>query len=188
VNAAARGVTFALGLALVAAARDASAAGPEAPEALATPEALAREVNAAATRVGEELATRACDEACRALASMRRAADRLCALEPGDRCERARQQTEASAQRVQAACPECTVASGPSPKDQVVAAPAKPSSESSPVSHTGSERTTRGCASCTAGGRGNVNDAAASTVLTALVLAFVRGRRPRTKRSQRGRA
>lgn len=180
-----RAATLALALALVASASSARADAADAADAGGATDALALEVTTTAKRVAEELASRACDEACRALTSMRRATDRLCALEPGDRCERARRQTEASAQSVQAACPECAVASGPSPKGQVAAVRERPAAESEPISQPVSERTTRGCASCAAAGHEGRSDAASSLALAALVVAFLRGRRPRGQRSRR---
>jgi Zn finger protein HypA/HybF involved in hydrogenase expression len=51
-----------------------------------------------------------CDDACRALQTMLRAAERICAIEPGGaRCESARAKTDASRARVLTACPTCTV-------------------------------------------------------------------------------
>jgi hypothetical protein len=51
-----------------------------------------------------------CALSCRALESMRRAADRLCALDPGDRCAKARAKVAEAMARVRAACPDCAVA------------------------------------------------------------------------------
>jgi MYXO-CTERM domain-containing protein len=48
-----------------------------------------------------------CTLACRALESMRRATERLCSLDPGDRCARARQKTDEASARVRSSCPSC---------------------------------------------------------------------------------
>jgi MYXO-CTERM domain-containing protein len=50
-----------------------------------------------------------CTLACRALESMRHAADRLCSLDPGDRCARARHKVEEASARVRSSCPSCAV-------------------------------------------------------------------------------
>ena len=49
-----------------------------------------------------------CTEACRALASMERAADHLCALDSGSECARVRQRVEAARERVRTSCGECS--------------------------------------------------------------------------------
>jgi MYXO-CTERM domain-containing protein len=54
-----------------------------------------------------EASTGDCATACRALDSMRNAADKLCALDPGSRCANARQRLEAASARVRSACPTC---------------------------------------------------------------------------------
>ena len=48
-----------------------------------------------------------CAEACRALASMERAADHLCALDSGAECSRVRSRVEAARERVRATCGDC---------------------------------------------------------------------------------
>jgi len=48
-----------------------------------------------------------CATACRALESMERAAEHLCALEAGSECGRARERLEAARQRVRASCGGC---------------------------------------------------------------------------------
>ena len=48
-----------------------------------------------------------CALACKALGSMRRATDHLCALDPGDRCAKARQKLDAASDHVRATCPSC---------------------------------------------------------------------------------
>jgi hypothetical protein len=71
-----------------------------------------------------QLSTSDCVEACRALASIRRAADKICALEPGERCAAAHAKAEESTRRVRDACPECAIASAPVPSPK--GAPAEP--------------------------------------------------------------
>ena len=62
------------------------------------------------------LSTQDCVTACKALGSIRRASDRICALEPGPRCADARAKADDAQRRVQAACPDCQIAATP-PKD-----------------------------------------------------------------------
>jgi hypothetical protein len=55
-----------------------------------------------------------CASACRALGSMRRATDHLCALsgEGDTRCEGARRRVDSASARVHASCPACSAAGG----------------------------------------------------------------------------
>ncbi|MDB5212397.1 MAG: hypothetical protein JWO86_324 [Myxococcaceae bacterium] len=65
----------------------------------------------------DALSTSDCATACRALASIRRAADKICALDPGDRCTAGRAKADDATRRVREACPECAIASArPEPK------------------------------------------------------------------------
>src|SRR5579859_2620777 len=48
-----------------------------------------------------------CGLACRALESMRRSAGRLCQLDPGERCTRAKSKVDQATQRVRTSCPTC---------------------------------------------------------------------------------
>jgi hypothetical protein len=52
-------------------------------------------------------ATSDCATACRALESMERAAEHLCALDSGSECGRARNRLEAARERVRASCGGC---------------------------------------------------------------------------------
>jgi len=61
------------------------------------------------------LSTSDCTTACRALASIRRAADRICALDSGERCAAGRAKADEATRRVREACPECAIASAPPP-------------------------------------------------------------------------
>lgn len=48
-----------------------------------------------------------CETACDALNAMRKAADRVCDLAPGERCDTARARVADAEKRVMEACPEC---------------------------------------------------------------------------------
>jgi MYXO-CTERM domain-containing protein len=61
----------------------------------------------------DALSTSDCATACRALASIRRAADKICALDPGERCARGRAKADDATRRVREACPECAIAVAP---------------------------------------------------------------------------
>ena len=51
-----------------------------------------------------------CGLACRALDSMKHATERLCALDPGDRCASAKKKLDDATTRVRTACPVCAEA------------------------------------------------------------------------------
>jgi len=81
---------------------------------------------------------RDCTMACRGLESMKRAAEKLCTLDPGERCVKVKQELEGASARVRSACPACAealdvqrpVAPQPpmaAPRDQVAAAESVPS-------------------------------------------------------------
>lgn len=142
--------------------------------------ALTREIDALHARLGQELSTHACDEACRALASMRRAAERLCALDSGPRCVEARSRCDGAAAQVREVCPECAIAAS-TPKDEraITGAP-KDSAASEPS--LARESTRGGCASCSAAsGAGDFGDACAVGVGLALSAAVARRRRHRPR-------
>jgi hypothetical protein len=48
-----------------------------------------------------------CASACRALASMERAAEHICALDSGNECGRARERVDSARERVRATCGTC---------------------------------------------------------------------------------
>ena len=79
--------------------------------ALAQPAvATSNDVTAAQAEVDSDYAQAMasdCAMACRALASMNRATQRLCALDPGDRCSNARKKLDDASARVRSACPVC---------------------------------------------------------------------------------
>jgi MYXO-CTERM domain-containing protein len=113
-----------------------------------------------------------CAIACRALESMRHAADRLCALDPGDRCARARQKVEDASGRVRTSCPTCATELDAAEKG--AAGPPSPT----PVETVAQEeQVQRGCGGCAAG-RGPV-DAVAPLAVGALAAALLRRRRKR---------
>lgn len=73
----------------------------------------ADDVTTLETQLGKEtseLSTSDCASACKALASIRRAADRICELEPGPRCDAARSKADSATKKVRDACPECAIA------------------------------------------------------------------------------
>jgi hypothetical protein len=117
-----------------------------------------------------QLSTSDCSAACRALASIRRAADRICALEPGPRCTAAHSKADDATRRVRDACPECAIASvapeTPTKKPaSVPVVPAEPPATAPVVRQPTNDEAVRtagaappsesrrgGCASCDAGG------------------------------------
>lgn len=119
-----------------------------APDAAADAEAAAEDAAALEAQLASEheaLSTEDCFSACKALASIRRATDRLCALEPGPRCERAREKAAEASARVREACPDCALAAAPTPDErQPAAAPGAVATEAAPRKG--------GCASCSAAG------------------------------------
>lgn len=77
--------------------------------AFATPDEARDAITTAQTDLDAALAQTAsdCSAACVALASMQRAAERLCELEPGPRCDTARKRVDAARRRVAERCPTC---------------------------------------------------------------------------------
>ena len=107
------------------------------------------------------LSTQDCVIACKALASIRRAADRICALESGPRCIDARAKADDAQRRVQAACPDCQLAAN-KPKDEErraaetgQGAGEKPMAKNAPPS---ADRGSRGCGSCSTPGTTDPGD------------------------------
>jgi len=122
-----------------------------------------------------------CATACRALDSMRHAADRLCALDQGDRCARAQQRVRDATDRVRATCPDCAAANKEE-QAKVPAAGEQPQETSATAPPA--EQRGGGCAACAVGmpsvDGGGGGAAAAAAALVALALA-------RTARRQRRR-
>ncbi len=103
------------------------------------------------------LSTSDCTTACRALASIRRAADKICALDPGDRCAAGRAKADEATKRVREACPECAIATAPpqpAPEREERAmskgGSPKPGADSAPTAASAppSESKRGGCAGC----------------------------------------
>jgi hypothetical protein len=105
-----------------------------------------------------------CAMACRALESMRHAADHLCALDAGDRCVQAQGKVREASERIRAACPSCPQAMGPSSPP-----PAEPSSATDTALEAAPSKR-GGCAGCTLspvdGGRLSPLAIAAALLLT----------------------
>jgi MYXO-CTERM domain-containing protein len=76
-----------------------------------------------------------CSLACRALDSMRRSADRLCQLDPGERCSRAKEKVDTASARVRASCPTCAEQLG-GKAEKGYAPPAPPPKEPGPAPPT----------------------------------------------------
>jgi MYXO-CTERM domain-containing protein len=113
-----------------------------------------------------------CAVACRALASMRRAADRICALDPGDACRTAQARVNKSAERVRAACPECVSA-----LDAGERAQAPPPQVAPAVASESAPRKGGGCAGCAVSGHGDTPEAAFAAVALALAATIRRRKR-----------
>jgi MYXO-CTERM domain-containing protein len=129
-----------------------------------------------------------CATACKALDSMRRAADRLCQLDPGDRCAKARQKVSDATARVTASCPSCaqpTSNAAASGAGQSSAAPpavppapaeaAGPSKSAEAVEQESAPHKGGGCAGCTSAPGGD--GVATALGVGALVLLGARRRR-----------
>ena len=126
-----------------------------------------------------------CATACKALDSMRRAADRLCQLDPGDRCAKARQKVSDAKDRVRASCPSCAQPLGNGLSGGAGQAPAEPPAPAAVAGPSKSEQTAAqeesaprkggGCAGCSTGPGGD--GLALALGVGSLVLVGVRRRR-----------
>lgn len=134
-----------------------------------------------------ELSTNDCAAACKALASIRRATDRICELEPGPRCDAARAKAEDATKRVRDACPECAIArleddhvKKPGEEGRATTPPADTPS-AKPAAAPAPERSeARGCRSCaTSSGAPDRGDFAVFAVAALLL-----GRRLKKKRDR----
>ena len=114
-----------------------------------------------------------CAMACRALDSMRRATERLCALDPGDRCASARKKLGDATGHVRSACPDCAV---PLEEKKPVAPPPPAEAPASP-SATELETVQRkgGCAGCAT--TSSPGEAVGPLALAGLLLLGLRRRR-----------
>jgi len=179
-------------LAIVAAPRSARAQGARPGASGAAPDDLTT-LEKSLTEQHDALSTTDCATACRALASIRRAADKICALDPGDRCAAGRAKADDAARRVRDACPECAIAAVPAepkprPEDRAMTkggtkpaqvAPSPTDEGSVPQSAPPAESKRGGCAGCTTATRSAAPRDLASGALAALALAFVLRRRRR---------
>ncbi|MBX3207005.1 MAG: hypothetical protein KF764_18305 [Labilithrix sp.] len=134
----------------------------------------------AALSTGATLSSAECNEACRALGSIRRAAEKICALEPGPRCDSARAKAADATRRVREACPDCTIAEVPG---QPAPAPERAVTADTAVAHEASDARggCRSCATVGAPGAGLDVGALVLAVLAAIRLAGPR-RAPRARR------
>ncbi|MEM1028936.1 MAG: hypothetical protein AAGN82_01230 [Myxococcota bacterium] len=107
--------------------------------------------------VALDASTADCATACRALASLRRSAESLCALDPGPPCDSARERLERARDRVAARCPNCEVAAS-TPREPEAPADDQaedergevvPEAASAPGEIASDQG--RGCAACRAG-------------------------------------
>ena len=123
------------------------------------------EVELLERELASELATLSaadCATACQSLESMMRAADRLCQLDPGPRCNEAQRTVDEAARRVRQACPECAAARNREDDDGTKTVtraqetgqdgPTEVADESAPAAGPpAEERGAAGCAACTIG-------------------------------------
>ena len=132
------------------------------------------------------LSTADCATACKALASIRRAAERICALDPDERCTAARAKADDATRRVRDACPDCALASAPIPapkrEERAMgkggASPVSPAESPAQVQSAPASEAPRrgGCASCTTSGTAPGDLGVAALAIAAL--AFALRRRP----------
>lgn len=109
-----------------------------------------------------------CATACKALASIQRATERICALAPGPRCEAARAKADDATQRVRATCPDCLDA-----HDRRLDATETPRAvPASAVESAAPER--GGCRSCATSGASSSGVDVGWLALAALVVARLR--------------
>jgi MYXO-CTERM domain-containing protein len=107
-----------------------------------------------------------CVSACKALGSIQRAAEKICTLEPGPRCDAAKSKADDATRRVREACPDCAFAL----RGQPTPSPPEPTAEKSrPASAPPSEESKRGCASCATASGPDLGDFAAIFGVVAMV-------------------
>lgn len=146
------------------------------------------DVGALEKQLNEEhsaLSTSDCNAACRALGSIRRAADKICALEPGPRCDTARTKAADATRRVRDACPDCVIAAGPpgpAPNEPVQAvSPGSPAKDtaSTEAAESAGRGGCRSCSATDASGRGDLGMIALVAFGLARILGARRKDRPR---------
>jgi MYXO-CTERM domain-containing protein len=107
---------------------------------------------------------------------MRHATDRLCALDPGERCARAKQKVDDAAARVRNTCPSCAAELG---LKGFAPPPPSPAPAETLVTQEAAEHRT-GCGGCAT--TQSPVDAAAPWALAVLGLLAMRRRRRRRRR------
>jgi MYXO-CTERM domain-containing protein len=166
------------GVIAIACAVARTAAAQDAGVPSATEQAEIAQLEQEIARGAAALSGGGCAVACRALASMERATERLCTLDPGPRCAEARAKVREATRRVQAACADCR-----SGDDEIRAAEKKPTApasqaapppEPAPAPQTVSKR--GGCAGCVVGGEDGAVGAGALAAI-GLLIAIARRRR-----------
>jgi len=125
-----------------------------------------------------------CDTACRALDSMRRATERLCAMDPGDRCARARQKLADATAHVRSACPSCPQAAQQTFPESEKAEEAPAPSGNAAVAEETVQKKSGGCGGCTLGSADGGTHGAAW--LLGLALLLLRRGRPASRREDSG--
>ncbi len=124
------------------------------------------------------LSTADCNVACRALGSIRRAADKICALEPGPRCDSAREKAADATRHVRDVCPDCILPvlpePAPSPERALTGTAVE---ERVPASAPREAEARGGCRSCSAAGGGSANDLGAIVVAVFAAVRLVRRQR-----------
>jgi hypothetical protein len=172
---------------LIATQAAAQGADPAADPAAET-SSLEQELDAQRSKGLEAVAAGDCDLACSALESMRRAAERICELEPGPRCSAARDKVSAATRRVRAACPDCDAA-----REEAAVEPDADAAEPTPAQRAdaaGAQRPPEaapegGCAACRIGGVAPVRAPSWLALLPALALACRRRARVGRLRQRR---
>jgi hypothetical protein len=136
-------------------------------------DALAAEID----RAWAQLQSNDCDTACRALDSMRRATERLCEMDPGDRCARARQKLADATARVRNACPSCPEATGRmfAPESEKAQEAPPPPASSPAVAEETVQKKNGGCGGCAIGS--TYGGAPGAAWLLGLALLMLRKRR-----------
>jgi MYXO-CTERM domain-containing protein len=122
--------------------------------ALAEPtqlDTLERELDEENAALSTDLGASDCMAACRALTSMRRAAEKICALSPGPRCEAARAKASAASDRVKKSCPTCATTATEERQDKKEKQSPPASAPTEAAAPPPAERSKGGCASCTTG-------------------------------------
>jgi hypothetical protein len=149
-------------------------------------EALQKEID----RDETELASKSCVDACRALTSMKNAAERLCAIDPGPKCEDARDRVARATERVRGACPECaaaTLTTKPEAQQTTPPPPPAPVRAGATAQSMPAQSAPRrgGCAGCAIEpSEGPLDPFALGLFVAAAVALRARGRRSSHSRSQ----